>query len=117
MTPRDDRIDYSSPFVKKRSNTSSGSTIRCSVDVYLGRQPILDRGWNIAGYELLFRSSRANFSDATDDVSATREVIVNAVLEVGPDRLLGGKPFSLSSIGRSFSGTGRLSYLRTRWSS
>jgi c-di-GMP-related signal transduction protein len=61
------------------------------VDVYLGRQPILDRGWNVAGYELLFRSSPLNFSDSTDDVSATSQVIVNAVLGVGLDRLLGGK--------------------------
>jgi c-di-GMP-related signal transduction protein len=62
-----------------------------SVDIYLGRQPILDRGWNVAGYELLFRSSRANFSDSTNDVSATSQVIVNAVLGVGLERLLGGK--------------------------
>ena len=62
------------------------------MEVYLGRQPILDREWNIAGYELLFRSSLANFCDVTDDVAATSQVIVNAVLGVGLDRLLGGKP-------------------------
>jgi EAL and modified HD-GYP domain-containing signal transduction protein len=62
------------------------------MDVYLGRQPILDRRWNVAGYELLFRSSRANFCDVTDDVAATSQVIVNAVLGVGLDRLLGGRP-------------------------
>jgi c-di-GMP-related signal transduction protein len=66
--------------------------MRQAMDFYLGRQPILDRGWNVAGYELLFRSSTANFSDATDDVTATSQVIVNAVLGVGLDRLLGGKP-------------------------
>lgn len=62
------------------------------MDVYLGRQPILDRGWNIAGHELLFRSSLANFCDSTDNFSATSQVIVNAVLGIGLDRLLGGKP-------------------------
>jgi c-di-GMP-related signal transduction protein len=62
------------------------------MEVYLGRQPILDSSWNIAGYELLFRSSEANFCDATDDVAATSQVIVNATLGVGLDRLLGGKP-------------------------
>src|SRR5258708_33060114 len=62
------------------------------MDVYVGRQPILDRGWNIAGYELLFRSSQANFRDSTDDGSATSQVIANAVLGFGLDRLLGGKP-------------------------
>ncbi len=60
--------------------------------VYLGRQPILDRGRNVVGYELLFRSSMANFCDLSDDVMATSQVIVNAVLGVGLDRLLGGKP-------------------------
>src|SRR5580704_19060097 len=62
------------------------------MEVYLGRQPILDRGSNVSGYELLFRSSRANFCDTSDDVMATSQVIVNAVLGVGLDRLLGGKP-------------------------
>src|SRR5580700_4146030 len=62
------------------------------MEVYLGRQPILDRGSNVSGYELLFRSSQANFCDTTDDVMATSQVIVNAVLGVGLDRLLGGKP-------------------------
>lgn len=62
------------------------------MEVYLGRQPILDRGWNIAGFELFFRSSWSNFRDSTDDVSATSQVIVNAILGVGLDRLLGGKP-------------------------
>jgi c-di-GMP-related signal transduction protein len=62
------------------------------MEVYVGRQPILDRGWNIAGYELLFRSNHANFRDSTDDVSATTQVIANAVLGFGLDRLLGGKP-------------------------
>ena len=62
------------------------------MECYLGRQPILDRGWNVAGYELLFRSSGANFCDLADDVSATEQVIVNAVLGVGMNRLLGGKP-------------------------
>ena len=62
------------------------------MEVYLGRQPILDRAWNVAGYELLFRSSEANFCDLTDGVAATSQVIVNAVLGVGLDRLLGGRP-------------------------
>ncbi|MGD1070294.1 MAG: EAL domain-containing protein [Bryobacteraceae bacterium] len=62
------------------------------MEVYLGRQPILDRGRNVIGYELFHRSSTANFCDATDGVMATSGVIVNAVLGVGLDRLLGGKP-------------------------
>src|SRR5271165_4102364 len=62
------------------------------MDVYIGRQPIVDGRGNVAAYELLFRSSQVNFCDLTDDVAATSQVIVNAVLGVGLDRLLGGKP-------------------------
>src|SRR5580692_1497476 len=62
------------------------------MEVYLGRQPIVDRRLNVVGYELLFRSSEANFCDVTDDVAATSQVIVTAVLGMGLDRLLGGKP-------------------------
>lgn len=62
------------------------------MDVYLGRQPILDSRCGIVGYELLFRASMANFCNALDDVVATSQVIVNAVLGVGLDRLLGNKP-------------------------
>lgn len=60
--------------------------------VYLGRQPILDRGLNVAGYELLFRAGPANYCDLTDSVMATSQVIVNALLGVGLDRLLAGRP-------------------------
>jgi c-di-GMP-related signal transduction protein len=62
------------------------------MEVFIGRQPILDRRLRVAGYELFFRSSRANFCDSADDVMATSQVIVNAILGVGLDRLLGGKP-------------------------
>jgi EAL and modified HD-GYP domain-containing signal transduction protein len=62
------------------------------MEFYLGRQPILDRGWNVAAYQLLFHSSEAHFRDSADGVSATEQAIVNAVLGVGMERLLGGKP-------------------------
>ncbi len=60
--------------------------------MFIGRQPILDRAQNIAGYELLFRSSRANFFDQSDAVAATSQVIVSAVLNIGLEKLLAGKP-------------------------
>ena len=59
---------------------------------YLGRQPILDRGRNVVGYELLFRSGETSFCDSADAVTATSQVIMSAILGVGLDRLLGGKP-------------------------
>lgn len=61
------------------------------MDAYIGRQPILDRGWNVAGYELLFRSSQENVCEGTDN-TATPHVIASAVLTFGLDRLLGDKP-------------------------
>ncbi|HTA43209.1 MAG TPA: HDOD domain-containing protein [Bryobacteraceae bacterium] len=63
-----------------------------SMDVYIGRQPILDRAWNIAAYELLFRSGKNESCEGTDDVSATPQVISNAATVFGLDRLLGDKP-------------------------
>lgn len=62
------------------------------MDVFLGRQPILDREQNVIGFELLSRSGPDNFCAQPDPVAATCEVIVNAVLAVGLGRLLGGKP-------------------------
>jgi EAL and modified HD-GYP domain-containing signal transduction protein len=57
--------------------------------LYLGRQPILDRERNVAGYELLFRSSQANFHDSA---AATSQVISDAISGLVLHRLPGGKP-------------------------
>jgi c-di-GMP-related signal transduction protein len=62
------------------------------MEVYIGRHPILDRDWNTEGYELLFRSSKNNFCEATDDLSAIPDVIANAGLAFGLDRLIGDRP-------------------------
>jgi hypothetical protein len=51
---------------------NAGSPMHCT-DIYPGRQPVLNRGWNVAGY-------------------ATFRVIVNAVVGAGLDRLPGGNP-------------------------
>jgi len=57
---------------------------------FLGRQPILDRGERVVGYELLFRSA----ADATRAVfdeqnSAAARVIVNTFTALGADAVLG----------------------------
>ena len=62
------------------------------MEFYLGRQPILDRAWNVAAYQLLFRPGLESLCDSADGVSATEQIVVNAVLGVGMDRLLAGKP-------------------------
>ncbi len=46
-------------------------------EVYLGRQPILDRNIKIIGYELLFRDKEENYAIIKDSIEATARVIVN----------------------------------------
>jgi EAL and modified HD-GYP domain-containing signal transduction protein len=57
--------------------------------LYLGRQPILDREQRLVAYELLFRNGSRNFAEVTDGVHATATVIVNAFAELGVEAALG----------------------------
>lgn len=60
-------------------------------EVFLGRQPILDRDQNIVAFELLFRIGRTTESNVEDDLSATANVIVNAYGQLGIQNVLGQK--------------------------
>lgn len=57
--------------------------------IFLGRQPILDRDQQLVAYELLFRNGSHNFADVTDGVQATATVIANAFTELGVEAALG----------------------------
>ncbi|MBS1140171.1 MAG: hypothetical protein H6R13_1624 [Proteobacteria bacterium] len=57
--------------------------------LFLGRQPILDREQRLVAYELLFRNGSRNFADVTDGVQATATVIANAFTELGVEAALG----------------------------
>ncbi|MCG2578907.1 EAL domain-containing protein [Dechloromonas sp. XY25] len=57
--------------------------------LFLGRQPILDREQRLFAYELLFRNGHRNFAEVTDDVQATATVIANAFTELGVEAALG----------------------------
>lgn len=57
--------------------------------LFLGRQPILDREQGLVAYELLFRSGTRNAADVTDGVKATATVIANAFAELGIEAALG----------------------------
>jgi EAL and modified HD-GYP domain-containing signal transduction protein len=59
-------------------------------DIFLGRQPIVDRAQQLHGFELLFRNSLANHASVTDDRAATSTVIVHTLSEFGIDSVLGG---------------------------
>lgn len=58
-------------------------------DIYIGRQPIYDAKLNVIAYELLFRSGKTNAANVIDGDSATTDVIINAITEIGMDQLVG----------------------------
>lgn len=60
-----------------------------SNEVFLGRQPILDSGSNIRGYELLFRSGVSLHANVVDDLAATAAVIVNTLSNFGLEQVVG----------------------------
>jgi c-di-GMP-related signal transduction protein len=61
-------------------------------ELFLGRQPILDRKQNLAAFELLFRSGHFNGATIEDDVSASATVINHAFTELGVEAVLGKHP-------------------------
>ncbi len=58
-------------------------------EVFLGRQPIMDRNQQLVAYELLFRNGRQNFAVIDDNVAATAQVMQNAFAELGIETALG----------------------------
>lgn len=52
-------------------------------EIFLGRQPILDAQQATIGYELLFRSGRANRADIDSPRAATADVVCKAFAELG----------------------------------
>jgi EAL and modified HD-GYP domain-containing signal transduction protein len=58
-------------------------------EVFLGRQPIVDRDRRLVAFELLFRSGRANSAGVFDDVHATASVIANTLGAMGVRQVLG----------------------------
>ena len=65
----------------------SGSST--SSDLFVARQPILDRRQEVYGYELLFRSSLENTFQHTDQDQASFEMLHTSLLGFGLDVLLG----------------------------
>jgi len=60
-------------------------------NVFLGRQPILDRQRNLVAYELLFRPGQVDSVQVMDDVNASANVLVNAYGQLGIQRVLGNQ--------------------------
>lgn len=62
------------------------------VDVYIGRQPIVDRALTLYAYELLFRVNPAqNTASVTmlDQDRATAQVLINTFIDIGLQNLVG----------------------------
>jgi len=60
------------------------------IDVFVGRQPILNRQGDIFAYELLYRNSRDNFFPGVDSDKATIGLLVNTFLTIGIEKVAGG---------------------------
>ena len=58
-------------------------------NIYVGRQPILDRTSALYAYELLFRSGHVGQADFHCNISATARVITSVFNELGLERSLG----------------------------
>lgn len=62
-----------------------------AVDLFVARQPILDRHRNVVAYELLFRSGLQNAFGNADPNKASVQMLDTTLLGFGLDSLLGGK--------------------------
>lgn len=61
-------------------------------DVFVARQPILDRRLRAVGYELLFRAGQAGTASVADPEAATATVVLNALTELGLERIARARP-------------------------
>ncbi len=57
--------------------------------IFLARQPILDREQNLVAYELLFRRSHGPDANVTSDMAATAHVVTSLFSEMGVQAVLG----------------------------
>ena len=57
--------------------------------VFLGRQPIVDRNSSLIAYELLYRSEPRGDAGVTDDAKATAQVVKRTFHDLGVARVLG----------------------------
>ncbi len=62
------------------------------LSVYLGRMPIMSAEGRIIAYELLHRSTEANYTAVADNIQATARVLVNAFNYIGLHTLTEDKP-------------------------
>lgn len=66
-------------------------TLASAHDIFLGRQPLIDRNQAVIAYELLFRNTAENFSVITSAKAATADVVCKAFAELGLASALGNQ--------------------------
>ncbi len=60
------------------------------MNLFVGRQPILNKNGNIYGYELLYRNSENNFFPDIEPEKATINLLMNTFLSLGIERVTEG---------------------------
>jgi EAL and modified HD-GYP domain-containing signal transduction protein len=70
------------------SQTAAASAMR---DIYIARQSIYDADLNVVGYEVLYRNGKENRAAVSDGNQATSELLLNAAVEIGLERVVGDK--------------------------
>jgi EAL and modified HD-GYP domain-containing signal transduction protein len=60
------------------------------MDIYVARQPIFNKHMRLYGYELLYRRSSNNFYEGVDHNTATADLVHNAFLVMGFQKLTDG---------------------------
>ena len=67
---------------------NSASPVAAPTEVFLGRQPILDRNQELVGYELIFRGA-ARADQSGDPQAVTADIVCDAFAELGLSHALG----------------------------
>ena len=71
------------------SITVAAGLICAMTDVFVARQPILDREQSVSGYELLYRDGDVEHAVVEDRELATARVALSALTEIGLERIVG----------------------------
>jgi len=81
-------------------------------EICIARQPIVDRGLNLIGYELLFRPAHCGTADTSGD-GATSQVLINSFVEIGLENLV-AEHLAFVNITQSLLASGRLTEIPSK---
>ncbi|PKN99687.1 MAG: hypothetical protein CVU42_06785 [Chloroflexi bacterium HGW-Chloroflexi-4] len=70
-------------------------------DLLVGRQPIFNRNMQVYAYELLYRSDEGNRAVFSDADQATTQVVLNALIEMGIENIV-GESMAFINLTRNF---------------